>query len=326
MPVEKKVSSRLRILDNLFRRQVGVSYRQIQEILAAEGYAVSVRTIQNDIDVLKKDYGATFREGRSGHQILLRYQDITKSALASDASKTLINEAREKLEKELFSPHLLFAASMLEHLAEGNPVRQFIDAVDFDYNGDLTGIEYFPDLLRAIINRTCISYTYKPFNADPLSVTVSPILLKNYNQRWYLICMSMVDGRYYINALDRIQEIVFADDIPFKEPDYDYVRDCLAHTFGVGKAFTDDIPTEQVVLKVSSKYYPYLETKPFPEQEARKEGEYYIVSFKLKINKELKNRILALGPEAEVLAPIALRDDISLIINTMRDSYAKITK
>ena len=327
MPVDKKVFSRLKLLDNLLRRPEGISYRQMQEILASEGHTVSIRTIQKDIETLKKDYGAAFREGRSGHQILVRYQDVTNSTLASDASATRIKEAREKLEKELFFPHLLFAASMLEHLAEGNPVQQFIDAVDFDYNGDLTGIEFFPDLLRAIINRTCVSFTYKPFNAESFSVTVSPILLKNYNQRWYLICMSTVDGRYYIDALDRIQgEIVFADEIPFKEPDYNYVRDCLSYTYGVGNAFNDAVPIEPIVLKVSSEYYPYLKTKPFPEQEAYEEDGQYIVSFKLKINKELKNRILALGSDAEVLAPKTLRDDISLIVNKMNRYYAVTTK
>lgn len=327
MPVDKKIHLRLQLLDHLLRMPDGITYRMIQESYGKEGFKVSIRTIQKDIDVLCKDYLADMQITRCGHQVRVRYKDTTKSVFSHTSTASFIEVVKSRLEKEIFNPHFLIAASILEHLAEGNPVQQYVDAVDFGYNEDLSGIEYFPFLLRAIINRQCVSFTYHPFGRPAVDVTVSPYLLRLYNQRWFLICKTTVDGPYFIDALDRIEgEVLIADNSPFIYPDYEYIRKCLDYTIGTNNAFNEDVPVDSISLRVSTEYYPYLETKPFIDQEASLDGDSYIVSFRAKVNKELVNRILALGTEAEVLAPEDLRKIISLKISELSIRYQETTK
>lgn len=327
MPVDKKIHLRLKLLDHLLRRSGGITYRMIQECYGNEGFKVSIRTIQKDIEMLQADYQADLQVTRVGHQVRVRYKDTTKSVFSSTSTSSLIEDVKSRLEKEIFNPHFLIAASILEHLAEGNPVQEYVDAVDFGYNEDLSGIEYFPSLLRAIINRQCVSFTYHPFHKPSVDVTVSPYLLRLYNQRWFLICKTTADGPYFIDALDRIEgEVRITEGSPFICPDYKYIRMCLDYTIGMNNAFNVDVPVEPVSLRVSSEYYPYLESKPFMDQETSLYGDSYIVSFRAKINKELVNRILALGTEAEVLAPDNLRIIISQKISELNTRYNKTTK
>ena len=327
MPVDKKLFIRLKVLDNLLRQKSGVTYKYIKDIYRGEGYNVTVRTIQKDIEMLKDEYGAHIQCSHIGHQISIRYQDITQSAFAIVSTQTLIEETRKKLEKELFSPHFLISASILEHIAKGNPIQQFVDAVNFDYNVELDGLEFFPYLLRAIINQHCVSFEYKPFSKGNRRIKVSPYLLKYYNQRWFLICKTIGSPYYSINALDRIQgEIRVEEKIPYDIPDYNYINDCLNNTIGLTDAFNDRIPVEEILIKISDSYYPYLETKPFPNQESYFENGFHVIRFCVKINKELISRILSLGAEAEIIEPQHLRDYISIRINDMIKAYGNTTK
>jgi predicted DNA-binding transcriptional regulator YafY len=327
MPVDKKVHSRLHFLDKLFREQEGITYNQIKSRLEDNGYPVTIRTIQKDIDVLKAEYGAVFQTSRFGHQIQIRYKDITRSIFAPLSTSEHVREVKKRLEKELYYPAFLLSASILEHIADDNPIRQFIDAVDFDENAELSGVEYFPYLLRAIINRQCVTFTYKPFKSEERIVTVSPYLLKLYNQRWFLVCKTFEDGPFYIDALDRIKgKIVVNEDVSFINADYSYIRQCLEDTIGTTDAFNDDVPVENITLSVASDYFPYLDTKPFPHQESRIEGEQHLVSFRAKINRELISRILYLGTRVEVLSPEYLREEILLKIKELSDMYTITTK
>ncbi len=264
---------------------------------------------------------------RNGHQILLKYEDITRSVLSPLSTSTLIKDVQKQLEDQSFFPHFLIAASILEHIAEGNPVQQYVDAVEFDYNTERTWIGYFSALLRAIINRTCISFTYQVSENETKEVTVSPYLLKQYNQRWYLVCRSESVNHYLLDALDRIiGDVVVNSEAHFIEPDYTYLQECFYYTIGVNAALNDAVPVEDIELRVSEKYFKYLDAKPFPDQESEHVDGYYSVRFRAKINRELMNRILSMGADAEVVAPGALRNDISVEINKMSKRYQKITK
>lgn len=327
MPVDKKVYHRLKFLDNLLRSQDGVTYSQIQKSYKKKGYEVSIRTIQKDIELLEKEYQAELKESRSGHQIQLRYKDVTRSVLFPISTSALIEDVRTKLEDQSFFPHFLIAASILEHIAEGNPVQQFIDAVEFDYNTERTWIGYFSTLLRAIINRVCVSFKYQVSENESKEVTVSPYLLKQYNQRWYLVCKSESINHYLLDALDRIKgEVVVNSEAHFIEPDFNYLHECFYYTIGVSAALNDAIPVEDIVLRVSEKYFKYLDAKPFPDQESEQLDGYHLVRFRAKINRELMNRILSMGADAEVIAPEPLRDDVSMEINKMSASYQKMAK
>jgi len=78
--------------------------------------------------------------------------------------------------------------------------------IHLDKNERLKGLEYIDVLYSSILNKKVLKIDYKSFKAREAQImTVHPQLLKEYNNRWFLICWcknSMMNL-----ALDRIIEI-----------------------------------------------------------------------------------------------------------------------
>ncbi len=328
MPVDKNVKQRHQQLDELFRTPEGLSYAQIGKALDEKGLRVSIRTIQKDIISFETDYGAKFRKGlRRGHSTLVRYKDITKSALVrSDIADKLAGIAQNIQENNYIYPHFVLASSIIQHLSDGNSIDDFYDAVDFGSNDYLTGIELFGDILKAIVNRQCISFEYTPYGKEPMEITVSPYRLMQHNQRWFLICKTIGQSLYFIDALDRITSDISVSDARFEEADKTRLQG-FDDTIGTYDAMDTDKTPEEVLLKVKKEFYPFIESKPFHKsQELFEEGDdYCIIRLYVKHNRELESTILYYGDDIEVLQPDALRRNISLKISSMAATYAKTT-
>lgn len=329
MPVDKKTSARHLLLDKLFRTSDGLSYVQIKKELADKGISVTVRTIQQDISSFENDYGATFEKGRrKGHSVLIRYRDITKSVLDRSRVTDWIIQMSEKIQKDNdLYPHYVLASSIIQHLVDGNSIEAFYDSVDFGSNKDLTNIELFGDILKAIINKQCISFFYKPYNRETRFVTVSPYKLKQFNQRWYLICKTIGYDRYFLDALDRIEGGISISDTKYEEFDNRRLGG-IFDTIGTTSALDDNCMPEDVVLKVSKKRYPFIESKPIHSSQTCIETneDSYTITLHVKINPELESTILYFGDDVEVLMPLPFRYRIQNIINNLATKYNLTTK
>ena len=329
MPVDKKVKERHQLLDELFRTPEGLKYTQIQESLSEHNIAVTVRTIQQDIAYFETHYNAKFKAGlRIGHSTLIRYCDITRSVLdKSGIAEKLLEVSKIIQSNNDLYPHYIFASSIIQHLLSGNSVDEFYNAVDFGSNINLTGIELFGDILKSIINKQCISFHYRPSCDEPLFVTVSPYRLKQYNQRWFLICKSIGSDLYSFDALDRIEGNILDSSAEFEEPDWNRLSG-LQDTIGTYDALNEDVQPEDIILKVSKKRFPFIESKPFhwSQEQLESTTDSELIKLHIKVNRELTNTILYYGDDIEVLKPDHLRKNIGLISNNMAAKYAQSTK
>ena len=318
MPVNKKVIERERILDSLLRTPNGISYEQLQKKLYKRHIDVSIRTIKEDIHRMMK-YGSAklkFFRKKGGHSVFVRYENIAVSPVTEDI--------KNKLRKKWDNPHFLLAASIVEHLGDSISVEQFNQAVDFNVNTELTGIEFFNELLNSIINRNCVTIDYKPFSKNPVSVTVSPYVLKEYNNRWFLICRTLGRSNYFTNALDRIRNVRPTPSATYEEPDYEYIRDCFNSVVGITDAFRRDKKIEKIRLKVTKALFNYIETKPIhPDQEVRplKDGKHYHIDLNLKVNYELIHLLIGLGSGLKVIYPKSLQKSVADEISKISDLY-----
>ena len=320
MPVDKKVTERHIILDDLFRSSDGMTYAQLQKELGDKGIIVTTRTIQKDIAFFKSNYGASFKYGlRKSHSALVRYTDTTKSLLDKGAIAEKILEISKEIKtnNDLY-PHFVLASEIIQHLCAGNSIEGFYDAVDFGDNIDLKGIELFGDILRAIVNKQCITFTYKPYTKSPIPLTVSPYRLKQYNLRWFLICKTKGVDYYSFDALDRIEGNIAHSNAEYEEMDRTCL-DGLYDTIGMKYALNDSIPAEDVVIKVKKGRYRYIESKPIHRSQELIEDKDDTLTLRLhvKVNPELVSSLLSFGDDVEVLEPLKLREDIRLIINNL---------
>ena len=97
--------------------------------------------------------------------------------------------------------------------------------IDWGGNPFYKGKEYLEPLYRAVSERKQIQMTYTPFGKESKTFITNPLYLKQYNNRWFVIALLEKDGFVFINAFDRIDNLVVLDteipkDITFDAEEY----------------------------------------------------------------------------------------------------------
>ena len=132
--------------------------------------------------------------------------------------------------------------------------------ISFANNPYLHNSNLLGKLFTTISNKVVIDLSYHTFS-DPENVrhvVLHPYLLKQYNNRWYLL--GAAEDGYILNfALDRIDDIEQISHIKYMEPD-DGIEDRFDDIVGV--TLPQDAQVEKILLWVSESQYPYIETKP----------------------------------------------------------------
>jgi predicted DNA-binding transcriptional regulator YafY len=138
---------------------------------------------------------------------------------------------------------------------------------------------------------------------------IHPWYVKQYNNRWFLFGLD--DQKYYITnlALDRIQSLEIAEDIPFvpnENIDFEvYFKDVIGVT--IPKA---DVEKIRIVLQFTKGQFPYITSKPLhPSQEILSDEECKL-AIEVRPTYELDQLILSFGPDVEVLEPTEYREYI----------------
>jgi len=328
MPVDKQVLLRYQVLNKCFRNR----YREYtiddlvdecnKTLRRLDKPDVSKRTIQNDINTLEVDYHIELNEKlRRGRKRIYRYED-TKFSLPlfhiDDKERNKIVDAIKVLEQFEGEPIYDWVRIILMQVESDLFSETSSPVVSFQTNLDLKGINYFGDLLQAILSKRVLKLKYTPYGKPQITATIYPYYLKEYNSRWYLIARVKGFDTYAHYALDRIDNFEEVA-ISYKEPDTEfgeYFDDVIGVT--MPEAETDDI-----ILRIKKPQFEYIRTKPLHlSQRIKEENENYaIISINVKINRELESVILSLGKDVEVLAPISFRERIAENIRMTLKKY-----
>lgn len=177
--------------------------------------------------------------------------------------------------------------------------------IHLDKNEQLKGLEHIDILYESIVSKKVLRILYKSFTAREANIfTVHPQLLKEYNNRWFLICV--YKGKMYNLALDRMEQIEHEQKAEYIDRNLDgdeYFKDI------VGVTVSGTMKPRQVIFFVDASNAPYVKTKPFHKsQEIVSETEEGTV-FKIcvQINYELERLLLGFGECLIVHHPKKLR-------------------
>lgn len=335
MPVDKQVIKRYKLLDKLFRSEVGYTYGELSAELMNYDIDVSERTLKADKKFFEDNYGAIFCEGlKRGKNTVVRYEDTDTSVFAaslSEEERGVIGKLVNILQLHNDIPQYQWAIFLLDGLKRLNDDDDLGKYVEFENNLDLEGSENFKILMEACMEKFVISLKYASFKYSeaPKTYLVSPYLLKQYNRRWFLVCKSNGYDAISTFPLDRIkiESIHKEADIGYEEPDWKFINDCLSHTIGLTYAF-DPERRSNVVLDVNKTRYQYIKTKPIlPWQEVvdeeESEDKIRLRLEDITINKELTSLLLSFGPDIEVIEPQYLREDIGKLAKELSSKYDK---
>lgn len=326
---------RYRVLDKLFR---DTKHKYNIKDLVRECNAriknstrIQESSIRHDISFMKKDPEWKMKIKGYGRPVeYYRYEDVNQRCKPleefSEDEQNLFANAVQTL--SCFStPHYQWARLFLTMLEKtgGNVERN--SCVEFQNNNELKGLEWFSSLLESCLNHEPLTIVYKPYHSEELTFYVSPYWLKQYNNRWFLICK---DDRYDTNthlALDRIVSVEANPTIRFrrmKESQDAYFR----HVIGVTKHPNGQ--KKAVVLRVQPERIKYIETKPFTDMQTIKQNEdgTYDVGFRIEMNteepeknKELIQTIMSFGSDVEVISPVEIRNEVKRNIQILMERY-----
>lgn len=196
--------------------------------------------------------------------------------------------------------------------------------VQIESNNMLKGLEHIMPLYEAIAAGRALLLEYKSFKvATARQQIYYPYLLKEYRNRWFLICRAKKINSLLTLALDRIvsfQELPKEPFMPYEGVDFDrYFSDLL----GVTK--TEKDRAHKIILWVNKPNAPYVLTKPLhASQQIIKEDEKgMIIRIDVVLNFELEREILGFGENIKVLAPRLLATHIKKRIAKMMNNYAE---
>lgn len=350
MPANKNAVVRYIILDRMLSDQHHY-YTRTQLLNAVndslkgidEALQVSKRTIEMDLRDMEDIFQIDLDESKviNGKKVI-RYADQTRSIFSkplSDDEKMLLNEVLSTLGqfsgldnfvwlddlKTKLGNQLSFGDSEFD-AGNGVPQRKVIS---FSSNEFLQNKEYLGWFFSAITNKKVVSIKYRKFDAESAQEIIAyPYMLKQYRDRWYLLCTPTCDKKLPYNPhfianipLDRIEAYEEVQNIPYVEcqVDIDELFDDI-----VGVTYYWDKPIEHVVFAVHKSSANYIRTKPIHPYQAeltkedqavlRRENpkleDYSFFSLDCKLNYELSSLFRSYGPNLIVLSPNTLREEM----------------
>lgn len=194
------------------------------------------------------------------------------------------------------------------------------EIIQFDHSLNEDGQKWLDSLYEHIKEREAITIEYKPFDKEPIHITVSPYLLKEYNNRWFLIAYNHEFKGISNYGLDRIVGIKKSLQPYFKLDSFD--QDQFLKEI-VGVSIPEDGKKTKVVFRAYGRQRLYIETKPIYESQetVKMTDEYGEFSLSLIPNFELESKLLAYGERIEVIKPKAFREQIKKRVLAAAKNY-----
>ncbi len=182
-----------------------------------------------------------------------------------------------------------------------------------------SGIEFLEPLVRAIKDNKCIDLCYQTFYwEEPCCRIIQPYALKLFKQRWYLVGCNDSD-QIRLFSLDRIKSVK-STETTFKLPVDFTLESYYANHFGI--VHHDGI-AETLRLKVESEQAKYLKRLPWHESQrvVEEEAGFLVFEWELHLTFDLRQQILSLGRNVEVLEPLWFRNQVKEEIEQMAKLY-----
>lgn len=277
---------------------------------------VSKRTIQLDIQMMRSDklgYNAPIIVHDKKYY---KYEDEDYSITDIPLNENDMNVLFETVEMlKQFKDFSLFSElggiiQRLEDKVYTEKTRQS-SIIHLDKNEKLKGLEHLDFLYQAILKKIVLKIKYQSFKAMQASeIIFHPFILKEFNNRWFLIGRPGVEAKKPIHtlALDRIVQIDYDTTITYKNHNFNgdkYYKDIIGVTVSNTQA-------ERIQFWVDKNNAPYVITKPFHNSQRiiQQTDDGVVFNIFVQINFELERMILGFGESIEIIKPQKLRDRI----------------
>ena len=219
MPTNKHAFIRYQALNKCFRN-IGKRYF-IENLVEAcneaiynytgEQYGVKKRQVYSDIKFMESHSGfsITLVRKKESHKTYYSYADPSQSINSHPISETEANQLKEALitlDRFKGLPQFMWIEEMKARLnSEFELNSNQKEVIQFDQNEYLQGLEFITPIYNALVYEKLLKVEYKGFKQNNSEIKiVSPQLLKQFNNRWFLFALIENSDILTNFALDRI--------------------------------------------------------------------------------------------------------------------------
>jgi predicted DNA-binding transcriptional regulator YafY len=177
----------------------------------------------------------------------------------------------------------------------------------------------FRAVASALLNRQRLKFRYRARSTDALTErVVSPQRLAHYRDNWYLDAWDHARDALRSFALDRIRDAVMLDDAAL-DRDAGELDAHLASSYGIFSG----APKAWATLRFSSHAARWVADEHWHSQQ---QGTWLPDGrFELRIpysnSRELLMDVLKYGPDAEIVAPVSLREEMKIMLQLALGAY-----
>ncbi len=340
MPTNKNALLRYKYLDRLLSDHhhyydIHDLTEEVNEMLCIEGLReVTQRCVEKDLVEMEGLFSAPIERFSKNGKRCISYGKYSFSIFTQAMSREEINLLREVL-STIGQFDGLDNFHWLEDFKIGLGLEERKQIICFSNNPYLKNSNLLGTLFDNISNEVVVRLSYHTFSDDTIrSIDFHPYLLKQYNDRWFLLGAADIDMKILTFALDRIDSV---ESLPEKE--FIECREDLAERFEniVGVTFYEDRPIEHILFWVSDKSKNYIATKPIHgsqiQYQGEKEGKYKelypqfdggaFFSIDCIHNYELIRELCSFGSDLIVLSPEKIRTKIKESLQNTISLYSK---
>ena len=185
------------------------------------------------------------------------------------------------------------------------------------------GSNWLEPILKAIVDKDSLSIVYRGFGRPEKEHLMSPYLLKEYRNRWYVVGYSATAKNILVLALDRINGISkskekFVMDETFTPSTF------FEYSFGITQINDGKAATVELLFTPQQAHYVLSQPLHHSQQTIKHDENGLHIKLAVYLTPELIMSILSYADNVKVLAPEELIEQISQQITNMSRLYAKI--
>ena len=289
--------------------------------------SLSKRTIQMDIQLMRSEKLGYHAPIVVYDKKFYKYEDENFSITDIPLTETDMNVLTETVAMlKQFKDFSLFndVSDILQRL-EDKVYAEKTDSqplIHLDKNEGLKGLHLLDSVYQAIVKKVVLIVTYKSFKSrEQQQFHFHAFILKEFNNRWFLVGKKKGSQPVTNLALDRIISIDYDFQIPFLNEVFD-AETYYKHVVGV--TVNTGLKPRKIELWIDAINAPYVLTKPMHSTQyliqTNTDGSI-IIHLLLIENYELERLLLGFGNGLEVLKPERLRNRMQKIISKSLERY-----
>lgn len=336
MPVNKNAAFRYRVIDELLTGGKAMKFEDFIDKVGDKMYeefgredTISERSIVSDIALMRSQPPKGFAAPIVRRRKMIYYSSpdysINKMPLIAEDLLN-IESALHLLSQYKGLPHSGMLVAVLEKIKHSIPVDRVTasrsNTIQVEQNQYLRGLEWLSPLFALVEEQLVADIEYQSFSQNtPQLFVFHPYLLKEFNNRWFVLGLNQIEGKLWLLALDRIKKI------EGQNQHFNVIKGFDHNTYFddvVGVTVMESVKVEKVILKFQKNRAPYILTKPIHVSQkiiSHDESGELTISLNLKRNNELIALVLSFGKDVEVMAPSSLRLQIGEILSESAYKY-----